>query len=268
MDNKVADTTEQKDKRKYPMGDVKLLYSRSMGKCGYPACPKICVEEDLSTGEIYNSGQIAHIEGVAKKSARHNPNLSLEDRDAYPNWILMCGDHHPRIDAEGRRVEITYTTEVIRKWKRELETRLVAQTQQVMPNVTSLELDFITKYLLLDPVPSGMDSSFVLLAVKAKIAKNKLSAYVESLLEIGIAKAPEVSDFVNRMEGMNSGFAESLRAGFVAKYAEFHTKGYREDALFEALRDYACQGSADTGRRAAGLAVLSYYFELCEVFEK
>lgn len=264
----MTDSTTKIDKRKYPMGDVKLLYSRSFGKCGFPACPNFCVEEDMSTSAIYNSGQIAHIEGVAKNSARHNPKLTLKARDAYPNWILMCGDHHPRIDAQGRKVETTYTVETIRKWKRELESRLVTQTQQVMPSVTSLELEFVTKYLVNDTAVAKPDGSFILLEVKEKIQKNKLSAYVEKLLEVGIAKAPEVSNFVNKMEGMTSGFSENLRAGFVAKYAEFYRLGLREDALFESLRDYACQGSTDNAKRAAGLAVLSYYFELCEVFEK
>lgn len=254
------------EKRKYPIPDMKLLYSRAMGSCCFPACENECVEEDLSTGAISNSGQIAHIEGVGEGSNRHNAKLSLEARDSYPNWILLCGRHHPRIDVDSKKVEKTYSVTTIKAWKAEKESRLRSQTQSAMPEVSSTELEIVTKHLLKDP--SNSNESYTLLAVTDKIKKNKLSDYVASLLEIGIAKAPEVAYFVNQMEVLSTGFSECLRTGFITNYQNLWSKSYREDALFQAMFDYASQNSKDSRRQAAGLAVLAYYFELCEVFEK
>lgn len=254
--------------RKYPRPDVKLLYSRAAGKCCFPACGDDCVEEDLATGEIINSGQIAHIESVGENAVRHNPDLTIEARDSYSNWILLCGKHHPRVDADSAKAEKTYTVQTIRQWKSEAETRLVRQTQNAMPDLSSEELAIVAKHIMKNINGAAADESFTLLAVRQKIEKNKLTDYVASLLEVGIAKASEVGNFVNQMESISPGFAETLKMGFIKKYEDFHQQGYREDSLFESLRHYASQGSQDPKKSAAGLAVLAYYFELCEVFEK
>lgn len=273
MGRKVSEDTDdgetKPDRRGYPMQDVKLLYSRVMGGCCFPGCTNTCIEEDLATEKAVNSGQIAHIEGVAENSMRYNSELTKSERDSYKNWILMCGLHHPKIDATNARAVSTYTTETIRGWKNEVESRLVRQTQKTMPDLSSAELEVVTKFLLKNsgtPVTTAGD--FQLTDVRTKINKNKLSGYVSSLLEVGIAKAPEVSNYLKQMESFDSGFTEQLRLGFVQKYLEFHERGYSQDSLFECLREYACQNSRDPHRQAAGLAVLSYFFELCEVFEK
>ena len=62
-------------------------------------------------------------------------------------------------------------------------------------------------------------------------------------------------------------FPERLRAGFLRKYAEFHEGRLESDALFVALHDYASGGSSDFNRQAAGLGVLCYLFQKCEIFE-
>lgn len=248
------------------MLDVKLLYGRSTGRCCFPACPNSCIMEDLATGKLFNSGQIAHIEGVAKNSARHNASLTKKQRDSYRNWILMCGEHHPRIDAEGESVDRAYTVQTILQWKREAEARILRQTQKIMPEISSLELAVVTKHLQKEV--SSTNITFDFLNIKDKIIKNNLSSYVETLLETGIAKAPEVAHFVNGMEGISPGFSESLRAGFAQKYRELWQAAYREDSLFEMLCEYASHNSANVREKAAGLAVVAYFFELCEVFEK
>ena len=43
-------------------------------------------------------GEIAHIEGVGKRSARHNPNLSEDRLNDFDNLILLCHEHHTKVD--------------------------------------------------------------------------------------------------------------------------------------------------------------------------
>jgi hypothetical protein len=252
------------------MAEVKMLYSRVRGMCCFPACQNSCIEEDEAADIRYSSGEIAHIEGVAKHSKRHNPSLTNKQRDAYPNWILMCGKHHPLVDSDSPKADVLFTVEILKKWKREAEARLLLQTQTLMPEVSTVELEFVLKHLLKNgggKVVSDV-ADFHLLAVRDKIAKNKLSDYVAAQLESGIGKAPEVSKLVNQMEAMSDGSSEELRKAFVGTYQSLYSQGFREDSLFEALLEFAAQKNADSLKRTAGLAVLSFYFELCEVFEK
>lgn len=252
--------------RAYPKPHVKLLYSKSAGRCNFPACPNLCVEEDLATGEIYNSGEIAHIEGVAPKSLRHNPKLEKKQRDAYNNWILLCRNHHPIIDIDSQVIEDVYSIETLRNWKLDLEKRVFSSIENAMPSVTSLELDFLTNLLLSKAdIPTN---EFSLLSPEEKLKKNGLTEYVKRLLETGLGKAREVEEYITHLEKISFGFAERLRATFIEEYRNLIQKNFEGDALFVALWNFACKNSSVSTQRAAGLAILVYFFEKCEVFKK
>jgi hypothetical protein len=61
-------------------------------------------------------------------------------------------------------------------------------------------------------------------------------------------------------------FPEKLRAGFGVRYNLLRYDGLQQDALFYGLKNWAAGREPDEPRRAAGLAVLTYLFEVCEVF--
>lgn len=64
-------------------------------------------------------------------------------------------------------------------------------------------------------------------------------------------------------------FPERLRQGFITEYNSLRdTDGLTGDALFYALVDFTSGSISDLKRQAAGLAVLGYLFECCEVFER
>ena len=63
-------------------------------------------------------------------------------------------------------------------------------------------------------------------------------------------------------------FGERLKEGFVKEYRKLvQTEDLRSDLLFESLLEFSSGGSSDFKRKAAGLSVLSYLFEKCDVFE-
>ena len=55
---------------------IKALFAKSRDMCAFEGCRRMIVDETTNTV----MGEIAHIEGVGKRSARHNPNLSAERR--------------------------------------------------------------------------------------------------------------------------------------------------------------------------------------------
>ena len=60
-------------------------------------------------------------------------------------------------------------------------------------------------------------------------------------------------------------FGMRLKAGFVSEYKRLLEGGLKGDLLFMSLVRFAAGRS---GNESAGLVVLVYLFESCEVFEK
>jgi hypothetical protein len=109
--------------------------------------------------------------------------------------------------------------------------------------------------------------NFILVDPGKKMAINGLTDAVRSLLNYGYMQVAEVDAFLQNMEGLSPGFPELLRAGFVQKYDQLMTTGMAGDDLFSSLHEFASLESEDFSQRAAGLTILVYLFEKCEVFE-
>ncbi|MFM6266250.1 MAG: hypothetical protein ACKPFA_07035, partial [Dolichospermum sp.] len=63
-------------------------------------------------------------------------------------------------------------------------------------------------------------------------------------------------------------FPDQLKAGFTQEYQRLRAAGLTGNALLDALHEFSCNHSTDYDLQAAGLAVLYYFFEKCEVFER
>jgi len=81
--------------------DYKKLFARSGNRCAFPKCRASIIHEDTLLGEV------AHIKGLNVGSARHDKTQTPEERNAYPNLILLCPNHHTIIDDD----ELSYTVE-------------------------------------------------------------------------------------------------------------------------------------------------------------
>ena len=89
-----------------------------------------------------------------------------------------------------------------------------------------------------------------------------------NLLNIGLLQSKQVQKFVETMSGFDSTFTGRLTSGFVNEYQRHRQAGLEGDSLFEAMRLFSAQGRSDIRYQSAGLAVLVYLFERCEVFEQ
>jgi hypothetical protein len=248
--------------RKYPIPDVKILWGFAAARCAFPSCRLECVEPPtLSDGAVV-IGKIAHIVAHGDKGPRADPSLPIEQRDCYDNWVLLCGRHHDIVDGQPS----TYTIAELRGWKVDHENWVRQQLTVAMPAIGFAELEVITKGILATSLPP--DASFLLTPPRAKILRNGFSAQLDIYFNMGMSKAKEVADFVSHVSIIDANFPEQLKAGFVQKYDALKKSGLEGDALFESLHEFASGGSNAFARQAAGLAVLLYLFEKCEIFEQ
>ncbi len=97
-----------------------------------------------------------------------------------------------------------------------------------------------------------------------KIKKNNLSAKTDDFLRLGLSQFTIVKDFINDYPDIN--FSDNLKNIFVSKYLKLKID-MNGDELFFALWDFACGNTNDFHFRTAGLIVISYFFQQCDIFE-
>lgn len=97
--------------------------------------------------------------------------------------------------------------------------------------------------------------------------KNSLTDKVRLKLTLGLSVFNEVENFVQSVTRLDPHFPERLKSGFVTRYNDFLEKGINGDALFTVLHDFSSSSSSNFDRQGAGLGVLCYLFQKCEVFE-
>lgn len=135
-----------------------------------------------------------------------------------------------------------------------------------MTNITFSELDMVTKGIISMPIPS--DPNFLVTPPMQKMLKNQLTGVAQSRLMTGVIQARMVSSFVENMVNVIPDFPERLKAGFVSEYQRLRLIGLEGNALLDALHKFSSNHSLNYDLQAAGLAVLYYLFEKCEVFER
>lgn len=235
-----------------------VLYFRSGNRCAFPKCNRELVEEKTESDRHSIVGIICHIKGQKPGSARYDPDVSEEERDSVENLVVFCPTHHKIVDDQANE----YTVKKLQDIKRRHKEWVRKQLSREIPEVTFAELDIITKYLVAT-CPS--DTSISIIPPRDKIRKNELSPTVENLVRMGLARTKLVREFIRRNPDQE--FGERLKVGFVEKYNELAKKGIQGNILFDSLLEFASNRSSNFREQAAGLAILSYYFEACDVFE-
>jgi hypothetical protein len=245
-------------KKKIPEKEIKVLWGKSGHLCAI--CRELLIQyrKDGSCNPI---GEMAHIKGENPGSARYDATMTDIERCKYDNLILLCPTCHTKIDTDIDR----YNVELLKQIKKEHEQWIMESLETGIINVTFAELDVTIKYFLSNPI-SDNDSSLTVIPPKEKIEKNELSSDIEYLINLGLTQVKQVKNYLNA--NMDRQFSERLRLGFVNKYTQLKEEGLKGDVLFHELLAFASNYSNDFTVRAAGLSVLVYYFELCEVFEK
>ena len=242
--------------------DRALVWAHSGGVCCFPECDVMCVQESDGADPAAVIGHIAHIEAHSDRGPRGNPTLTERQRNEYSNLILLCPTHHRLVDT----FTSTYTADELRGWKADRETRFLEALTHGMGTVTFHELDLVTQALVNS---GGVPSiSFTIVPLAEKMARNGLSAQTRGLFSIGLLQSGQVQQYVEAMSSIDRSFVDRLTSGFVNEYHQRRLAGLEGDSLFEEMRMFSAQGNLEIRNQCAGLAVLVYLFERCEVFEQ
>ena len=188
--------------------------------------------------------------------------MSDEERRDYTNLIYLCRDHHREID----RQEKTFPVALLREFKAKHERHVFERFRAEQPNVGFAELEVLTKAIAGPRV--AFDDSLDLLPLREKMAKNDMSEASHGLLTMATSTTCETSAFVERSAALDPNFPNRIRAGFQVEYRRLFADGFRGDGLFAALCDFASRGSSDIRQKVAGIGIVGYLFERCEVFER
>ena len=249
--------------------DIKILCTKSGNRCALPDCRQILVVEGNKNDPASLVAQMAHIKGEKpgkenkSSSARYDETMTEIERNSYENLILVCPSCHKKIDDQPN----TYTVELLHRTKKEHEEWIINSTKIEVINVSFAELDIVTKHLIANQ--DNRSDSLTLIPPKDKITKNGLSNSIEQMVLMGMTQVKQVASFVENITAIDSDFTNRLINGFVSEYERLRNKeGVRRNDLFESLMEFSCGGSSDFKQKAAGLSVLVYLFEKCEVFEK
>ena len=93
--------------------DIKLLWAKAAGLCSICKMPLYIEANNLPLRDTL-IGAMCHIVGDKLNSGpRHKSHLTNEERDQYPNLILLCNNHHTEIDGNEQK----YTIEELHKIK-------------------------------------------------------------------------------------------------------------------------------------------------------
>ena len=249
-------------KKDLSLKDWKILCAKSGNRCALPNCRAILVADETKTDKASMIAQAAHIKGENSGSARYDASMSEEERNCLNNRILLCPTCHTKIDAQPG----TYPVALLQRYKTEHEAWVAECTKSEVINISFSELDVVTKHLISSP--GTPNDSLTLIPPTDKIKKNGLSSAIEKMVLIGMTQVKQVASFVENMTAVDANFSNTLVNGFVTEYKRLYAAGIRGDDLFEQLIEFSCGCSGDFKQRAAGLSVLVYLFEKCDVFEK
>lgn len=97
-------------------GTTRELYLYSGNQCAFTGCTEALLQQDGN----WNC-EVAHIYGVKPSSARGNHNLTNEELRESSNLVLLCPNHHNKID--NKNLESTYTVDVVREIKAQHEAK-------------------------------------------------------------------------------------------------------------------------------------------------
>lgn len=254
--------------RNYTQLTVKQLFLTSGHFCAYPGCSSAIVE--FTSGDPVILGQIAHIEGSSDDGPRPNADLTPAERDSYANLLVLCAHHHSLVD----KIDSAYPVETLKEWKRAAEKAATDRLSTGATQVSFAELQIVCNAFA-DGDIELPSTPMVAVPPQTKMDANSLSDAIRPTMNIGLAQAPQVAEYIRRQAQLSSRFPERLRAGFVGEYDRLIANDVKGDALFLSLIDFGANSASspqtDGGRlfviHAAAAAVLCHMFQVCDVFE-
>jgi len=239
-----------------------VLSFQSGGICAFPNCGKPLVYKSDNSSDKHVA-EAAHIKGEKVGAARYDPNMTQAERDAVENLLFLCPTCHDIID----KAEKDWPADRLYALKAAHEQTVMGVLEAGFADVAFEELRKSVEWVS-DQDVEATGLSFDLISPREKLEKNGLSNGSKQIIVGALAAQPIVGEFVESETKLDPDFPRKLKAGFLGKYYSLVHEGHKGDTLFELMCAFAQQGMQMQKERSAGLAVLVYLFEKCDVFEK
>lgn len=239
-----------------------LLAMRSGGICAMPGCGRH-LTYNATVGTDTYVAEAAHIRGEKPIAARYDASMTEAERNGIDNLVYFCTDDHTIID----KVEADWPVERLVTIKCEHELKVRETMIEAFADVAFPELASAVAWVATQATSVGM-TTFEVIPPDEKIKKNELTNSSRNIIAAGLVSQATVAGYVEAETQLDPDFPDKLKSGFLAEYYCLKHKGHKGDELFELMCAFAERGLKSTKDRTAGVAVLIYLFEICDVFEK
>lgn len=137
-----------------------------------------------------------------------------------------------------------------------------APTQRTLAN---LDFEALRPVVMLIQRIDPVDNPPLAAPSAEKLKANDLSNDAAELLRQGRRRERLVEEFFNQFPNPN--FGEEIAQGFRDRYQQLKVEGQSADRIFMELQQFAGGMTGTPQHQAAVLAVMSYFFERCDIFE-
>lgn len=247
MSNKV--TISKKDER--------LLHTKSGNRCAM--CRTLLVDTNNPTAVCI--GENAHIYGEKPDAARYDASKVESFVNSEKNLIFLCCNCHKKVDTDIS----SYPADDLFELKAKHEKWVAQMLEQESISYSFAELEVLAKHIISTTTPIQIDQSYSLLKIDEKIKKNSLQGF-EKYITMGLSSNSTIENYLNRHP--DPSVATQLTNIMASEYKALKTQGLDNYEIFDELWNLASGKHTDFSYKAAGLGILTYFFEKCEVFEK
>lgn len=235
----------------------RLLHTKSGNRCAM--CKILLADPESPSSPCI--GENAHIYGEKPDAARYDATKNEKFVNSERNLIFLCCNCHKKIDTD----VTSYPAEDLFALKAKHEQWVVEMLEQGSVSYGFAELEVLAKYLMSSPAYSKDTPSYTLLKINDKIQKNALQSF-KNYITMGLVSNLTIDEYMNKHP--DPSFATQLTNIMSSQYQCLKSQGLDNEEIFTELWDFASGKQSDFSYRAAGLGILTYFFEKCEVFEK
>lgn len=248
--------------RSYTEQTIKQLFGSAAGRCCLPNCRRSVIFPATDKSSTTITGDVAHIKAFSDGGPRADSSLDDKSRNSFDNLLLLCAACHRLIDGQPEE----YPDEVLAAIKNDHLEWVNSRLEQEMSTVTFVELEAICSTVIAN---TAVDSTaFVATPPPEKLTANDLGPRTARKITMGLMQAPQVAAYLENMATyVDSDFPGRLVSGFRTEYDRYWDSGLRGDDLFLMIEFFACGRENDFERHAAGLAVISHLFQICDLFK-
>jgi hypothetical protein len=238
----------------------KVVAAASGGFCGNPDCRAVIAHGDTFVG------QIAHIAGEKPDSARYDARMTDNERNAAANLIALCPSCHTTVDKPGAATR--YPVALLQSWKAEAARTLQRLAVSRIPELRRVQLENVVNGLLHGQFgPTAEDDPLALITPDEKMQMNQLGDDTKAAITAAMTRFREFERVLGHVNMLNPQATAELEKAVVGEYREL-ARVQEGDRLFRAMVDWCRQGDWRPDAQSAGIVVVSFFFERCDIFER